>query len=196
MVAIDARSLRVLGERLASIDAEVPAGGARLVWPDLSLRHPSFTRDQAAFAPGRLLRLLSSISVTVRGVNELRRAAGAAQRTARSQEIARDLEAAKAQGDQTLEISKQAEIIDELRGQEAEWSTWIEALERERDEYKAQAAQGAYWKQEAERARQASGVRTPDWSEAPELDPIDLTDLARYLEAQSGKAIGVCPRFG
>ncbi len=193
VVAVDARSLRLLGERLASIDAEVPPGGARLVWPDLSLRHPSFTRDQVAFAPGRLLRLLSSISVTVRGVNGLRQAAAAAQRAARSEQMARELADARAQGDQSLAIAKQTEIIDDLRDHEVQWTSWIETLERERDDYKAQAAQAAYWKQEAERARQASGVRTTDWNEAPELDPVDLTDLARYLEAQAQSAIVFTP---
>lgn len=193
VVAVDARSLRLLSERLASIDAKVPDGGARLVWPDLSLRHPFFTRDQVAFAPGRLLRLLSAISVTVRGVNGLRQAAAAAQRTARSEQMARELDEARAQGDQSLEIAMQTEIIDNLRDQEVQWTSWIETLERERDDYKAQAVQAAYWKQEAERARQASGVRATNWNEAPELDPVDLTDLAQYLEAQSQMAIVFTP---
>ena len=149
VVAVDARSLRLLSERLAGIDAEVPSGGARLVWPDLSLRHPSFTRVQAGFAPGRLLRLLSSISVTVRGVNHLQRSAVAAGRAARSDQIARELAAAREVGDQGVEIAKQSEIIDDYRNREGDWTAWIETLERERDGYKAQAR----WSKNSERFR-------------------------------------------
>jgi hypothetical protein len=39
VLAVDARSQRILEDRLADIDASIPRGGARLVWPDLALRH-------------------------------------------------------------------------------------------------------------------------------------------------------------
>jgi len=159
------------------------------VWPDLALRHPAFTSDQAPFAAGRLLRMLSSVSVTVRGVNRLLRRASAAQRSARNKQIAADLAAAKAQGDLSREIDTQARVIEELKGEVDQYDSWFRQVEEERDKYKAQAAQSAYWKQEAERARQSSGVRVTDWSEAPELDSVELSDLASFLEKQSQGAI-------
>jgi hypothetical protein len=185
VLAVDARSQRILGDRLADIDASIPRGGARLVWPDLTLRHPDFTSDQSSVAAGRLLRMLSSVSVTVRGVNHLLQKANAAQRVARNEQIAADLAAAKAQGDLAHEIEAQARVIEELKSEVEQYDTWFRQVEEERDSYKAQAAQAAYWRQEAERARQAGGLRVTDWTEAPELDPTDLTELAAFLEKQS-----------
>ncbi|MFG1627080.1 hypothetical protein [Kribbella sp. NPDC049227] len=189
VLAIDARSQRLLAERLMEIDASIPLGGARLVWPDVLLRHPAFMADQARFAPGRLLRMLSSVSVTVRGINQLLRKASAAQRAARNEQLAADLAAAKSHGDLAQEVDAQAFVIEELKSEVEQYDSWFRQVEEERDSYKAQAAQAAYWKQEAERARQASGVRVTDWTEAPELDPADLADLATFLEKQSQGAI-------
>lgn len=148
-----------------------------------------FAADQAQFASGRLLRMLSSVSVTVRGVNQLLRTAEAARRAARSEQIAADLAAAKSQGDNSIELEAQARIIGELQEEISQYDSWFKQVEEERDQYKAQAAQAAYWKQEAERARQSHGVRVTDWAEAPELDPSDLADLASYLEKQAQGAI-------
>lgn len=189
VLAIDARSQRLLSARLDGVDASIPRGGARLVWPDLALRHPVFTADQAPFAPGRLLRMLSSVSVTVRGVNQLLRQAEIAQRAARNAQIAADLATAKAQGDLSQELDAQARVIQQLQEEVDQYDSWFKQVEEERDSYKAQAAQAAYWKQEAERARQAGGVRATDWGEAPELDPSDLSDLATFLEKQGQGAI-------
>ncbi|TLW93554.1 hypothetical protein FFT09_09225 [Saccharomonospora piscinae] len=189
VLAVDVRSQHLLEDRLAEINASIPRGGARLVWPDLVLRHPVFTSDQAPFAAGRLLRMLSSVSVTVRGVNHLLRKAAAAQRSARNEQIAADLAAAKAQGDLSREVDAQARAIAELKSEVEQYESWFRQVEEERDSYKAQAAQAAYWRQEAERARQAAGVRDTDWAEAPALDPADLTELASFLEKQSQGAI-------
>lgn len=189
VLAVDARSQLLLKDRLADIDALIPRGGARLVWPNLALRHPEFTSDQARFAAGRLFRMLSSVSVTVRGVNHLRRKASAAQRSARNKQIAADLAAAKAQGDLSREVDAQAHAIEELKSEIEEYVSWFRQVEEERDTYKAQAVQAAYWRQEAERARQDAGLRVPDWEEAPELDPADMTELASFLEKESQGAI-------
>lgn len=189
VLAVDAPSQHLLADRLEEVDASIPRGGTRLVWPDLSLRHPIFTADQATFAPGRLLRMLSSVSVTVRGVNQLRGKAIAAQRAARNEQITADLAAAKSQGDISKEVEAQAQVIEELQGEVDQYEAWFKQVEEERDSYKAQAAHAAYWKQEAERAREASGVRIADWSEAPELDAVHLAGLASFLEKQAQGAI-------
>lgn len=189
VLAVDARAQHLLEERLAETDASIPRDGARLVWPDLALRHPAFTADQAAFAPTRLLRMLSSVSVTVRGVNQLLRKAAAAQRTARNEQIVADLAAARAQGNLAREVDTQARVIRELKDEVDQYESWFGQVEEERDRFKAQASQAAYWKHEAERARQAGGLRVPDWAEAPELDLLDLADLAEFLEKQSQGAI-------
>ena len=189
VLAVDARSQHLLADRLDQFGASIPRGGARLDWPELSLRHPVFEADQAPFAAGRLLRMLSSVSVTVRGVNQLLRRAEVARRTARNEQIAADLAAAKSQDDHSKELEAQARVIGELQDEVNQYDSWFKQVEEERDRYKAQAAQAAYWKYEAERARQSSGVRVPDWAEAPELDPVDLGDLASYLERQAQGAI-------
>jgi len=189
VLAVDARSQRLLADRLDDVEASIPRGGARLVWPDLSLRHPVFTTDQAQFAPGRLLRMLSSVSVTVRGVNQLLRKAEVAQRAARNAQIAADLAAARLQGGLSKELEAQARVIGELQQEVEQYDSWFKQVEDERDSYKAQAAQAAYWKHEAERARQAGGLRVIDWAEAPELDPVDLAELTSFLERQAQGAI-------
>jgi hypothetical protein len=129
------------------------------------------------------------VSVTVRGVNQLLRNASAAQRAARNEQLAADLAAAKTQGDLAQEVKAQASAIEQLKSEVEQYDSWFRQVEEERDSYKAQAAQAAYWKQEAERARQTGGVRVTDWTEAPELDPADLIDLAMFLEKQFQGAI-------
>ncbi|MFI2423611.1 hypothetical protein ACH5A7_05845 [Streptomyces sp. NPDC018955] len=189
VLAVDARSQRIIEDRLVEVDATIPRGGARLVWPDLALRHPAFTKDESVLAPGRLLRMLSSVSVTVRGVNHLLHRASAAQRSARNEKIAADLEAAKNRGNLAHQVAAQNRAIEELKSEVEQYVAWLQDVETERDGYKAKAALATYWRQEADRARQASGLRATDWSEAPELDPVDLTELAAFLKAQSRDAI-------
>ncbi|WP_447925913.1 hypothetical protein [Georgenia muralis] len=189
VLAVDARSQRLLADRLDEVETSIPRAGARLVWPDLSLRHPAFTADQAQFAPGRLLRMLSSVSVTVRGVNQILRKAEVAQRAERNEQVAADLAAAKLRGDLSRELEAQARFIEELQQEVDQYDSWFKQVEEERDSYKSQAAQAAYWKQEAQRARQSSGLRVTDWAEAPDLDPVDLADLASFLEKQGQGAI-------
>lgn len=193
VLAVDAGSQLILEERLAEIDATVPAGGARLVWPDLSLRHPGFTADQAAYAPGRLLRLLSSVSATVRGVNHLRQRAQGAQREARSREIAEELAEARAQGDLACENEAQARAIERLKDEVNQYADWIQQVEEERDSYKTQASHANYWRQETERLRRDGGIRETDWSESPDLEQADLARLASFLEKRSDGAIFFTP---
>lgn len=189
VLAVDSRSQQILHDRLADIDATIPRGGARLIWPDLTLRHPAFARHQANFAVSRLLRMLSSVSVTVRGVNQLLRTAVTARQAERADQINTELAEARAKGDLSQEVEAQARVLQELKDENSQYESWFKEVEEERDRYKAQAAQAAYWKQEAERARQASGVRLTNWDEAPALDPFDLTDLACFLEKESQGAI-------
>lgn len=189
VLAVDARSQELLSERLNDIDAAIPRGGARLVWPDTSLRHPNFTADQAPLTPGRLLRMLSAVSVTVRGTNHLLREASAAQRVAVNKQMADELAAARARGDLSQEVEAQARVIQQLTSDVEQYDSWFKQVEGERDSYKAKAAQAAYWKQEAERARQAGHVRITDWGEAPILEKSDLSALSSFLEKQSQGAI-------
>lgn len=185
VLAVDSSSQRLLQARLSDFDATIPRGGARLVWPDLALRHPAFTSNQIGIAVGRLLRMLSSVSVAVRGVNLPLRTAQIAQRNARNAQIALDLAEAQAGGDLAVEIDAQKKVIELLKEEANQYEAWFRQVEDERDRFKAQAAQAAYWKQEAERARRASGLPEVDWSEAPPLDESDLTDLANFLEKKS-----------
>lgn len=194
VLAVDNPSQRALHDRLRSIDALVPPGGACLIWPDASLRHPAFTRDQAPFVVARLLRMLSSISVTVRGVNQLLRTAQNARRAETAVQVAADLAAARANGDLTQEVGAQARAIERLKDESSQYLAWLEEVEEERDRYKALAAQAVYWKQEADRARQTSGARSINWDEAPELDRTDLSPLAQFLMKESQGAIVFTPQ--
>ncbi len=189
VLAVDGRAQERLDGRLDSIGATIPFDGARLVWPDLSLRHPSFTADLASVAPARLLRMLSSVSVTVRGVNQLQRRATAAQRAARNSELVAELESARAVGDVSREVAAQADIIRKLESEVEQYVAWIQEVENERDDYKTKASSAAYLQQELDLLRRSAGVRTPDWSEAPPLDSFDLTDLAAYLTKHSQGAV-------
>ncbi|MBY6387327.1 hypothetical protein HG717_25855 [Rhodococcus erythropolis] len=92
-------------------------------------------------------------------------------------------------GDLSKEVETQARVIDELKAEVDQYESWFKQVEEERDSYKSQAATAEYWRQEADRARQSSGVRVTEWSEAPDLGPGDLTDLASYLGKQAQGAI-------
>ncbi|WP_155288551.1 hypothetical protein [Rhodococcoides fascians] len=189
VLAVDARSQRILDEKLNEVDASIPSGGARLIWPDLSLRHPAFSADQAGLATNLLLRMLSSVSITIRGRNRFLQRAVSAHRSARNRQMALEIAEAKAQGNSSVELSTLTRLNNELKTENDELATWFSQVEEERDRYKAQAAQMVFWRQEAERARQASGLRVPAWADAPELSSHDLTELAHFLEAQSQGAI-------
>jgi hypothetical protein len=190
---LDDAARQILASRLASIDASVPDSGARLVWPDLTLRHPSFEAGPGPSLHSRLLRLLSSVSVPARGTNGLIRRLAVVQLAARTARFDRQLQEAKA-GGLEAEVEAQAVRIAELQASELQWVGEIEALEQERDELKTQAAMTAYWKEQAELAWAASGEESEDWGDAPELDPQDMGEFADFLEKVSDGAIVFTPR--
>src|SRR5690606_40064519 len=56
--------------RRAHEQVAVPSGGARLVWPDLGLEHPAYSREevsQTSFVERRLMPSLAHLSVIARG---------------------------------------------------------------------------------------------------------------------------------
>ena len=195
VLAVDGRARQQMVDRLAPIGAQIPEHGARLVWPDLTLRHPAFLSDETASTVERSLRLLSNVSVTVRGVNRLARRAVSAQRAAAQRQINSEIAEAEAQGDLAKELEAKTRSIEQLRSEIADYTAWFEEVEAERDEYRRQAQDAAYWKFEAERLRKAHPAPTSlGFDEAPDLATDDLSRLADFLSQRSHGAIAFTDR--
>ena len=197
VVALDGRALEAIRENLEAVRAEIPHYGARLVWPDLSARHPDFTGAQVAFkkrAVHTILRMVSPLSVAARGQNQLLRRASRAARVAREEAFHRSLADARASGDTRSEVAALRERLEELTSENQQWLDEIERLEAELQELRAAKGEAQYWRETALAAQAArsapSGAR---WDDAPECDAEDLHPLAEFLKTVSEGAVVFTP---
>ncbi|WP_424213316.1 hypothetical protein ACN20G_15215 [Streptomyces sp. BI20] len=182
----------------------VPDGGALLVWPQLTLAHPRFTRAELA-DPGvveRWTRTLAGLSVLARGSD---RGWGSA-RQAGLRDAARRADARLAEARHLGGLkAANAELQRRVRELEAEAGQWEElalAESARADEYAGLAADAAQSREEATRWRElweqerATGQAPPPadpWQEIPPLDHGDAGAVYRALEAASGGRVVFTP---
>jgi hypothetical protein len=72
--------------------------------------------------------MLSSVSVTVRGVNQLLRTAAGARRAERADQIAAELAEARTKGDLSLEVEAQARVTQELKDENGQYESWFKEV--------------------------------------------------------------------
>ncbi|MFE7935638.1 hypothetical protein ACFU6S_44350, partial [Streptomyces sp. NPDC057456] len=85
----------------------VPSGGARLVWPNLELEHPAYSREElsrASFVESRLMPALAHLSVIARGSDTAWERARQAAYRAAARKSAEQLSRVQATGDKVAEL--------------------------------------------------------------------------------------------
>ncbi|WP_152552106.1 hypothetical protein [Actinokineospora spheciospongiae] len=180
----------------------VPFGGARLLWPDLSLRQPQFSADdlrrhEVSHTVQQFMRLLAPMSVIARGRDKGWEIALASDRAWRAQVVRQRLDEARAQGDGLAEMKVLTETLEQKQAELAEWETFNGQLLVENEQLKGKLqltedyrSQFEYWKSEYFRVASESKSSTEnDWNSAPSCSSGDIDELLEYLREASEGAL-------
>lgn len=197
VVLVGGSAVVQLRDQLEELEAAIPDGGARLVWPASGLRSPDFADWQLRHeerAISTLLKMVATASVAARGQNPyLRRAVDAARRQ-REAAFEHGLAEARAAGDASSEVAALTGRVAELREESEFYADAAQRLEDEVTELRAAKSEAQYWKAQALAAQQAAASPAgTSWQDAPDLDPSDLTGLAEFLTKASDGAIVFTP---
>ncbi|MFJ3434898.1 hypothetical protein ACIPMU_15230 [Streptomyces cyaneofuscatus] len=174
---VTAQAVRRAHEQLA-----VPSGGARLVWPDLGLEHPSYSREevsQASFVERWLMLSLAHLSVIARGSDTAWERARQASYRAGARRAAEQLSRAQAAGDTTAELEALQKRVRQLEEDATSWEDMAQSCMEERDKARDDAATAEalrqdrdYWKSEYLGFSKGGSGRPATfdaWSEIPPL---------------------------
>ncbi|MGY5011486.1 hypothetical protein ACWCY6_25960 [Streptomyces sp. 900105755] len=184
---VTAQAVRRVHEQVA-----VPSGGARLVWPNLGLEHPAYSREevsQRSFVERRLMPSLAHLSVIARGSDTAWERARQASYRAGARRAAEQLSRAQAAGDRTAELQALKERAQQLEEDAKSWEDMAQSCMEERDKAQSEAAAAEalrqdrdYWKKLYLELSKGGTGQTADfdaWSEIPVLG----TDAAPTFEA-------------
>ncbi|MFF9086618.1 hypothetical protein ACF1BE_09455 [Streptomyces sp. NPDC014991] len=148
---VTAQAVRRVHEQVA-----VPSGGARLVWPNLGLEHPAYSREQVtqpSFVSRRLMPSLAHLSVIARGSDTAWERARQASYRAGARRAAERLSRAQAAGDTTAELEALKERARQLEEDARSWEDMAQSCMEERDKAQSEAAAAEtlrqdrdYWK--------------------------------------------------
>lgn len=164
--------------------ADVPFGGARLIWSDVDTPGPVFTPDAIEHLGGegvrkQLMWRVAALSALARGVDSGWRAARVgfqAQSLATAETL---LQQARADSDVTAELEAMKLKVDQLEVQVREWQELSELSEAEAKSLEARAARAdlaeqsaIYWREQYEASvAQPSREQTDPWENVPVLRP-------------------------
>ncbi|MET9482212.1 hypothetical protein [Streptomyces sp. NPDC006638] len=178
-----------------------PDGGALLVWPDLRLSHPRYSRSEvtAAGMVEHWMSTLAELSVLARGSDRGWETARQASRHAAARRAAAQVEQARSLGDAVAERTALERRLHELEESVSNWEELAFAESARADENSAKAADATKYQEEATRWRKlyeqerASQNVTPaidPWGEIPALEPGDAGPTYRALEtAAEGRIV-------
>lgn len=174
---VTAQAVRRTYEQVA-----VPSGGARLVWPNLGLEHPAYSRDEVAEAScveRRLMPSLAHLSVIARGSDTAWEKARHASSRAGARRAAEQLARAQATGDRTAELDALKERTRQLEDDAKSWEDLAQSCMEERDKAQSEAAatealrqDREYWKKlylDLSKGGAGQGAELDIWSEIPVL---------------------------
>ncbi|MER6111819.1 hypothetical protein [Streptomyces hirsutus] len=160
----------------------VPSGGARLVWPDLNLEHPAYSREdvcQPSFVERRLMPSLAHLSVIARGSDSAWERARQASYRAGARRAAEQLSRAQATGNKAAELEALNDRVRQLETDAKSWEDMAQSCMEERDKAQSEAASAEtlrqerdYWKnQYLDLSKGGSGQTAAFdvWSEVPAL---------------------------
>ena len=181
------------------LENQVPFGGARLYWPDLSLRQPYFSsadqeRNGPTYSLQQILHLLAPISVIARGRDVGWESAAAAERAERAAQSQQRLDDARATGDHIEQIQILTETLGQRQTELAEWEQLNEVLMVEKEQLQGQLQlledlrhQSEHWKSEYFRIARGQGSQaTNSWSDAPLCSKDDIEPLLHFAQEVSG----------
>ncbi|MGN9816994.1 hypothetical protein ACTMUQ_16835 [Streptomyces sp. SD11] len=183
----------------------VPSGGARLVWPNLALEHPAYSREevsQASCVDTKLMPSLAHLSVIARGNDTAWETARQAMYRAAARKAAEQLSRAQATGDKAAEVEALAARAGQLEEDAKFWEDTAQVCMDERDKAQTEAATAEglrlerdEWKKlylDLSKGAAAEAVDSDPWSEIPVLD-TDATPTFEALTAASEKRIVFTP---
>ncbi|MCX2927982.1 hypothetical protein [Streptomyces sp. NEAU-W12] len=188
---VTAQAVRRVHEQVA-----VPSGGARLVWPNLGLEHPAYSREevsQASFVERRLMPSLAHLSVIARGSDTAWERARQASYRAGARRAAEQLARAQAAGDRTAELQALKERTQQLEEDARSWEDMAQTCMEERDKAQSEAATAEslrqdrdYWKKlylDLSKGGTGQVAEFDAWSEIPVLGTDALPTFEALVEA-------------
>ncbi|MFF8862974.1 hypothetical protein ACF08B_13115 [Streptomyces sp. NPDC015139] len=174
---VTAQAVRRVHEQVA-----VPSGGARLVWPNLDLEHPAYSREEVSqrpFVERRLMPSLAHLSVIARGSDTAWERARQASYRVGARRAAEQLSRAQAAGNRTAELHMLKERAQQLEEDAKSWEDMAQSCMEERDKAQSEAAAAEalrqdrdYWKKlylDLSRGGTGQAAESDAWSEIPVL---------------------------
>lgn len=198
VVSLSPRMVELINPDLAA--NSIPRGGARLFWPDLSLRQPLFSALQVEnlsvdLNVEKLMRILAPISVIARSRDYGWENAVRADREAATSVVDAKIENARAIGDRQGEIQVLLETRERLQNDLSDWVDAYAELEEENAQLKSAVSQYDTVAWEAGHYKdlyyKSQGGRNPsslDWDSAPQCDDGEIVELLQFIADLSGGA--------
>ncbi|MEU6995458.1 hypothetical protein ABZ953_32980 [Streptomyces sp. NPDC046465] len=184
---VTAQAVRRVHQQVA-----VPNGGARLVWPNLGLEHPAYSREevsQPSFVGSRLMRSLAHLSVIARGSDTAWDRARRASYRAGARKAEEQLSSAQAAGDTASQLKALKERTRQLEEDAKSWEDMAQSCMEERDRAQSEAAVAEalrqdrdYWKRlylDLPKSGNGPSAELDPWSAIPVLG----TDAVPTFEA-------------
>jgi hypothetical protein len=200
---VTAQAVRRAHEQVA-----VPSGGARLVWPDLGLEHPAYSREEvseALFVERRLMPSLAHLSVIARGSDTAWERARQASYRAGARRAAEQLSRAQVAGDTTAELEALQKRVRQLEEDARSWEDMAQSCMEERDKARDDAATTEalrqdrdYWKSQYLDLSKSGNGQTAvldAWNEIPALG-ADAVSTFKALTKASEEHIVFTTRAG
>lgn len=194
---VTAQTVRRIHEQVA-----VPSGGARLVWPNLGLAHPAYSREevsQPSFVEKRLMPSLAHLSVIARGSDTAWEVARQASYRAGARKASEELSRAQAAGDTNAELKALKDHARQLEEDAKSWEDMAQTCMEERDKARSEAAVAEvlrqdrdYWKtQYLELSKGGAGqaVEVDAWSEIPVLAADALPTFEALTRVSEGRIV-------
>ncbi|MFE0737896.1 hypothetical protein [Streptomyces sp. NPDC058855] len=181
---------------------QVPDGGALLVWPDLRLSHPRYSRHEITLEGmvEHWMRTLAELSVLARGSDRGWDAARQSARATAARRAAAQVEEARRLGDAAAERAALEQRVRELEEGVSEWESLAISEAARADENVSKAADAAKFEEDATRWRKlyeqerassgAPSVPVDPWASIPDLQKGVSAPTYRALEeASEGRVV-------
>ncbi|MEV7947439.1 PspA/IM30 family protein [Streptomyces rubiginosohelvolus] len=203
VVTLNYATSRALSRELPEL--QVPDGGALLVWPDLRLSHPRYSRPEIA-VEGMVehwMRTLAELSVLARGSDRGWDAARQSARATAARRAVAQVEEARRLGDAAAERAALEQRVRELEESVTDWEGLAISEAARADEHVAKAADAAKFEEDATRWRKlyeqervsigAPSAPADPWASIPDLQKGVSAPTYRALEAASEGRIVFTP---
>lgn len=170
----------------------IPFGGARLYWPDPSLRQPLFSaldisEDTNDNTVQRVMRLLAPMSVIARGTDMGWTDASTYARKLRTDEMRARLSELQQSGDLSQQISILADELAHKQDEIDEWEQFNGALLTEIEQLKGELQLTADYRYQAEHWK---GLYLDTTREHPPIVPEALLDTPQLTKGNIGDVLG------